>query len=243
MGSLDQDVIRIQDQLGKAHLLAAGHPDFITRLASGGKLSKHSKGYLLFQQEDKAEYFYLILSGWVKLYRETLDGSTAVIDILTTGHIFGESAIFEDHHYAYAAELAENAEIVALKLSTLRAEIESNSEFALSLLRLMTRHRRQQAQEIEHRTIQNTPQRIGCFFLRLVNQRETGPVRFQLPYDKTLVAARLGMKPETFSRALQRLRDETGIEVNGSNVVIHCMDTLVSYSCGSCSADFPCKDI
>ena len=178
MASLNEHVMRIKSHLEHAHLLHAGHDHFLEKLAGEASATTHSKGYLIFQQDDKAEYFYLVLSGWVKLYRETLDGSMAVIDILTTGHLFGESAIFEDHHYAYAAEIVEDSEIVALPLSTLKNEVESNSEFALSLLRLMSRYRRHQAQEIEHRTIQNTPQRIGCFFLRLIDQKAIGPVTF-----------------------------------------------------------------
>jgi CRP-like cAMP-binding protein len=44
-----------------------------------------------------------------------------------------------------------------------------------------------------------------------------GPVELHLPIDKALIAARLGMQPETFSRALARLRSE-GVESVGDRV-------------------------
>jgi len=109
----------------------------------------------------------------------------------------------------------------------------------------MSRHHRLQDKELEHLTVQNAPQRIGCFLLRLcVNRgKEERSTTLHLPYDKTLIASRLGMKPETFSRALTKLRSEIGIEVNGATVIIENIDDLLSYCCGFCSDTFPCEEV
>jgi CRP-like cAMP-binding protein len=91
--------------------------------------------------------------------------------------------------------------------------------------------------------VQSAPQRIGCFLLRLCKAQEEGEVTLHLPYDKTLIAARLGMKPETFSRALTRLRQESDIEVKGATVSIPDIQRLVGYTCNACSNAYPCKDL
>ena len=44
-----------------------------------------------------------------------------------------------------------------------------------------------------------------------------GSVTIDLPYDKSLVAARLGMKPESLSRALAKLR-LYGVTTNGHKI-------------------------
>ncbi|HEY9163336.1 MAG TPA: helix-turn-helix domain-containing protein, partial [Magnetovibrio sp.] len=46
-----------------------------------------------------------------------------------------------------------------------------------------------------------------------------------LPMDKSLIAARLGMQPETFSRALAKLKS-AGVENSGSDIVIQDVDQL-----------------
>jgi CRP-like cAMP-binding protein len=201
------------------------------------------KGKLLFVHGDKAERFYFIKSGWVKLFRETLDGDQSIADILSVGHIFGETAIFDEDIYPYSAEVVEQSEIISLPLSVLKSEIENNNKMALSMLKVMAKYRRQQDVEIEHRSIQNASQRIGCFLLRLADQRQVGPVTIHLPYDKTLVASRLGMQPETFSRALAKLKDRTGIIVKGATIELDSLDQLAEYSCAACSSEFPCKDL
>lgn len=216
---------------------------FFANLRTSAAITHHDKGHILFVNGEAAERFYLIKSGWVKLFRETLDGTQAIIDIFTTGHIFAETAIFEDNKYPYSAEIVEPAEIIALPLQALKNEIESNNKLALSMLSTMTGYGRRQEQEIEHMSLQSAPQRIGCFLLRLADQNARGEVKIQLPYDKMLVASRLGMQPETFSRALNKLKEKTGIKIHGATIEIDSLNQLAEYSCGACSSEFPCKDL
>lgn len=218
-------------------------PEAIRRLSDSSYTHQYEKGKILFIHGDVAERFYLVQKGWVKLFRETLDGNQAVVDILREGHVFGETSIFEEGHYPYSAEVVEPAEIVSFPLSELKSEIEANNKMALNMLSSMARYRRQQDQELEHRSLQTAPQRIGCFLLRLIDQNKEGPVTIHLPYDKTLVASRLGMQPETFSRALGKLRDQTGIRIKGATIELESLEQLVGYSCAACSSEFPCKDL
>ncbi len=201
------------------------------------------KGHMLYLQDDPAEWFYVIIRGWIKLFRETLEGSEAIIDVLTDDHMFGENAVFENDCYSYAVEVIEDAEVIALPTALLKEVIASDNRLALNMLSSMSRHRLQQHREIEHLNVQNAPQRIGCFLLRLCRSNVDSPVTLTLPYDKTLIAARLGMKPETFSRALAKLKDHTGITIAGPTVCIHNLERLVEYTCNHCSTAFPCNDL
>lgn len=202
------------------------------------------KGKVLYLQEEDASDIFVIHSGWVKLFRETLDGEEAIIDILTHGHVFGENSLFEGEAYLESAQAVEAVVAIAIPTHIAKALILEESRLALNLLTAMSRHRRHQTLEIEHLTVQNAPQRIGCFLLRLcVGKEAERPITLHLPYDKTLIAARLGMQPETFSRALTKLREQTDIRIQGSTVTIGSIDVLSKFCCGSCSSAFPCEDL
>lgn len=233
----------IQDTLHTIGLFDEAETAFFGSMAAKSRVINADKGQVLFIHDDKAESFYLIKKGWIKLFRETLDGTQAVVDILTNGHLFGETSIFQGDVYPYSAEATESSQIIAMPLAVLKDEIQNNPKIALSMLSAMARYRKQQDQELEHRTLQNAPQRIGCFLLRLADQNKTGPVTIHLPYDKTLVASRLGMQPETFSRALGKLRDATGITVKGATIEMDSLEQLSQYSCMACSSEFPCTDL
>ena len=215
---------------------------FFTDMANDAHVLKTSKGQVLFLHDDPAERFYYISSGWVKLFRETLDGAQAVVDVFTRGNIIGEGALFEDNIYPYTAEVVEAGSLMSLSLSILNRELQSNNQFTNDMLGFIARNKRQKDKEIEHISLQNAPQRIGCFLLGFLNKTEGGAT-IHLPYDKTLVASRLGMQPETFSRALGKLKVSTGINVKGATIEVSDIETLVSFSCVACSAEFPCKEL
>lgn len=201
------------------------------------------KGKMLFFNEDKADRFYLVTHGWVKLYRETIEGAQSIIDILTINHIFGETAIFQDDTFPFSAEAAEDTTVISLPLSILKSEIENNQKFAMDMMKSMARYRKQQDQEIENRTLKNASQRIGCFLLRLVDQKQVNEAIIKLPYDKTLLASRLGMQPETFSRALNKLKNQINMDVKGGEIRISNIQDLTDYVCSVCSSEFPCHDM
>ncbi len=234
--------------VSEAALFADISRDAIDEILSVATIRSMPKGQMLFMQDDEADNFYIIASGWVKLFRETLEGDEAVIDVLTDGHVFGETSLFEDGIHSCNAQVVESTNVVVIPTQTLKHVVAENNQLAFNMLHSLSQHRRLKDREIEHLNLQNAPQRIGCFLLRLLPLK--GPdfeppesAQLHLPYDKTLIASRLGMKPETFSRALARLRQETTITINGSAVTVNNVQDLVHYTCNNCSDGFPCSDL
>lgn len=217
--------------------------EVLAGFAEYAALKREKKGTLLFAAESPNEKIYLLLSGWVKLFRETMSGDEAVIDVLTAGNFFGEIGLSGHDAMPYGAEVVEDAEIISMPRFLLAEEVMRNSLFGMAVLQNMTRQRMHRDMEIEHRTVQSAPQRIGCFLLKFCRDHQSSPVRVHLPFDKTVVAHRLGMQPETFSRALAKLREETGLRVQGATVEIDDLKRLVDYTCTACSSNFPCENV
>ncbi len=218
-------------------------PSALSKISEHAHQNMHKKGKILFIHGDIAEHYYVVKSGHVKLFRETLDGTQAVIDVLSAGDIFAHNLLFEEHTYPYSAEVAESGAIISLPLSDLREEIHNNHEIAISVLRTITLQLGRKERELEHRSTQSATQRISCFLLRQALREKSSLPVIRLPYDKMLLAARLGMQPETFSRALSRLKKKTGIRIEGSFVHLDTLDQLSTYACSSCSGKFPCDDL
>lgn len=227
----DADIIR--DGLCSLAFFALLSPVAIDGFARQSTLRTLAKGATIFTPEAHNDRFFIVASGWIKLYRETPDGMETITDIISTGGTFGEIGLSAQECMPYGAEVVDAAQIIALPKSLIIAEFMRNSPFGMGVLRYVTLQKLNREVEIEHRTVQNAPQRIGCFLLQLAgNDRDIQqPGILKLPYDKTMIAKRLGMQPETFSRALARLRAETGIDIEGSVIRIRDMKKLADYSC------------
>lgn len=238
----DGEAVRLAQALRRDSVFFHKNEALIDALAGGGRIMTCAKGQVLFMQDDVAGWFYVVESGWVKIFRETLDGDEVITDVLPAGSMFGETAIFSNSTYAGCAEIIEPATIHVYPLPVLGAAVRRDPSLALAMLEHVCRQNSAQALEIEHRSVQNAAQRVGCFLLKLCGEYREGHVTLHLPYDKTVVAARLGMQPETFSRALSRLQADTGLRVKGASITIDDLDILIRYTCSACSNAFPCED-
>ncbi len=205
--------------------------DFIKK----SNLKKYSKNQVVFLHGDKAEKFFIVFNGWIKLHRETPEGEEAVIGLLTRGDMFGDAAIFCEAKYPFSAHCAEETQLIEIPTYFLREKGKSHPEVMENLLSMMCHDMKSVRLENEHMALMSTPQRVGCLLLQLSSGMVGKGGTFSFPYDKSLAAIRLGMKPETFSRALVQLRP-FGVSVKGSEITIDSFETLVEYTCSHCSA-------
>ncbi|MGB9153806.1 MAG: Crp/Fnr family transcriptional regulator [Alphaproteobacteria bacterium] len=191
------------------------------------------KGEALYIQEEEAEFFYVICSGWVKLFHTTPEGEEIIVDMLTTGQVVGESSIFEKGCHTSSAVVIGDVQLISIPSHILKDQIRLNPALALSMLASMSRHHRQHYSEIALNAMQSTPQRIGCFLLKLCPLGKTKDIVLHLPYDKTLIAYILGMDGATFSRALNILRQKIGIRISKSRVEIDSVNHLMQFVHGA----------
>ncbi len=206
----------------------------LNRFLQGSAVSEYSKGHQLFTAGDKAQKFYIIMDGWLKLYRSTSEGEEAVLAIFTRGDVFGEAAVFEDATYPFSVEVAEHAKLMEIPATLLRDIAKENPDIMGRIMASMSREMQKLQLENEHLSIMTAPQRVGCLLLQLSTGMLGKGGTFSFPYDKSLAAARLGMKPETFSRALSQLKP-FGVTINGTEITISSFQCLVQYVCGHCS--------
>jgi len=241
-----QDTYRLPDYeiaLWQTNLFKALPQDVSNSLLTSCKLLELPKNETLHLQHDTADWFYFILSGWVKVYRETQEGDEAVIELLGTGDFVGEFAFLEGGCYTSDAAAAEKTTLVKMPAFLLKEAATKSHATALALLSGFADKRQRQTQELEGLKLQNAPQRIGCYLLRQCGGKEMGKHRLNLPYGKSLIATQLGMKGETFSRALQKLKKATHVGVTGRKVQVPDICALAEFVCAGCSNEYPCKDV
>ncbi len=230
----------IQDFLKKVPIFSGAAPALIASIQPVCHLRRVKKGETLFMHGDAASQYYIVVSGWIKIFRETLDGKESVAGIFTRYDTFGEAALFKGSNYPFGAEALEDAEVLCVDGAALRDQVKHHGELAFSLLESVTQHRYALEMHLEHMALMSAPQRIGCFLLRLCGDVVGDKATLTLPVDKALLASYLGMKAETFSRALAQLK-ESGVESQGANVTISSLRKLMDLCCVSCSDDGQCR--
>lgn len=188
------------------------------RMTQNAQPRRLEKGRLLFQRGDPANHFFVVLDGWVKVFRDSPDGEQAVLGVFTRGDMFAEAAAFVGTGYPASAEVVDDCRLVALESTAFIATVKSLPEAALNMLASMSRHLHALVYEVERLKTRTACERLVEFLLRRCAVT-SGPAEVDLPYDKSLIAARLGIKPESLSRLLNQLRDQ-GVTTSQASVHI-----------------------
>ena len=226
----------------KSISLFANMPDDeLERYVNITQIKAYKKGQLLYLEGDKADYFYIICEGWLRLFHTTEDGIEVSLGMLTVGNTTGENSIFEKGHYTSTAMVVEKATILSIPISFLKEQLDESRQLSLNMLACLVQYQHSHEMQLEQYLLYTAPQRIGCFLLALcpVDKQKDG-VKIDLPYDKTLIASNLAMKGATFSRALAILKEETGIQINSSHVTIDSIERLLKFVNG-CYSHFYVK--
>lgn len=179
--------------------------DVADRLIDGPGARVYDKGVTLFEQGTPAEHCYFILDGWVKVFRSSPDGNETVVHVFRSGEIFAEAVIFMGGRYPVSAETATTCRLLRISGARLRDCIRETPELALSMLASASQHLKVLVAQLEQIKRLTAPQRLADFLLSLC-PGEGAACSIKLPYEKSLIASRLGMKPESFSRAMAKLK-------------------------------------
>lgn len=181
-------------------------------------------GERLVEQGEKADCFFILLSGWVKLTKRAGDGEESVISIFSHGQSFGEAAALELGWFPVSAEVVEPALVGVLRADMFRSLLAKDNSLAASIIAALSSrlHRLTQAQ---HSLLcHNAVQRVGNFLCEFCDG-DTGSVTIRLPFDRGLISQKLGMSRETLSRGLRDLRN-IGVRSSGKTIRIEDIGTL-----------------
>jgi CRP-like cAMP-binding protein len=201
----------------------------------GARIKACPRGTYLFTQGEEVKGFYIVQSGVVRLFRTTPEGDEVTTDILIEGDTICEGRVFRQNsiHPDYAL-CVEDSVLLEFPVAWLRESVSKNTAFSLNMLSILSRRSLLKDIESEHQSTMSTAQMVACFLQWMCNTHNFDPKGFDLPYSKSLIASRLGMKQETFSRTLPKLR-ENGIDVQGTRVSFLNFDDVDQYTCKNCS--------
>ncbi len=209
---------RIVELLSHAPIFRDFSADELDRIAAGTTEVRAERGRLLFRRGDPCNGFHIVVFGHVKLTVASPAGAERVVDIIGPGMSFGEAFVFTERPYPVSAVALDDSFLLHVAKDTLFLEIEREPRLARRMLAGLSRRLHTLVKDLEALTVHSATQRVIGYLARL--QDESGPGRVRLPAQKSLVASRLNLTPEYFSRILRELADRGLVKVEGRDIEI-----------------------
>ena len=206
-------------------------PEEIKRIAGGTRRIYATKGEPLFHRGERCEGFHVVLYGQVKLFVTSPQGTEKVIEIMGPGFSFGEAIFFMETPYVVSAQALKDSLLLHVSKSLVFEEIERDPRFARRLLAGMSRKLHQLVRDVEAYSLRSGLERVIGYLLRddALADGTARATSVTLPANKMIVASRLNLTPEYFSRILHELADAGLIVLEGRQVSVPDIERLRTY--------------
>lgn len=201
-----------------------------------GNIKHYQKNKIVLSESNNIKKFIYIFSGWAKLITTSKQGTNMTLELLTKNYYFGELFLFDEHSNieTYTIKSLSNLSVFVIPLAILKTQFKKDPQLALNLLYYSTYHQKQLMSDLKHSAIFNAEQRLACLLLKASKNNGKSNISIELPCEKTVLAERLGIRPETLSRALKKLCCHCDMLIDNDTIIIKDIKHLINHVADYC---------
>lgn len=218
MNRLMKPGIRERETLLNSGLLSALGVESVAAMMEIAVIGNLPARQMLFREGEPADMLHCVLSGYIRVYKLDPDGREADVELYGPGDLIGASVVLDGGRYAATAQAAEPALIARFDLKRVREIISRRPDLAVALANALSAQLSKAFASLANDRLHTAPQRVARYLLGHC-PADGKAASFRLPYQKSLLAGRLGLAPEALSRAFSMLRSH-GVSVRGRLVHI-----------------------
>lgn len=173
----------------------------VERVAQFIVVKRYAKNATVFVEGQKADYFYIVYSGKVKIYKLSHQGKEQILRIMESTDIVAQVPIFTGENYPANCATMEPTVLLALAREQLIHLIKTEPQIALNLLALQAKRLHELTLQVENLTVKDTTPRLLKYMLERCGV--DGIVKMDL--SLSALAKLLGVTRENLSRTISKL--------------------------------------
>ncbi len=209
-----------QQELRQHYLFRRLPDDAFNSILQQSNLMSLKRNEILFDQGDPASRFFFFFNGQVMLFQTSPEGNEKVVDIIGPGQTFAEAVMFmEGNRYPVNARATSDTELFYFENAAFIEQLQNSNTLCFAMMADMSTRLKGLLTEISELTIFNAKHRLISYLLGHINDLKEQPT-VKLTATKSMVASRLSITPETFSRILSKLKKEGLISIDDETITL-----------------------
>ncbi len=186
----------------------------------------------IFSEGERADRFYKIISGTVRLCRHSPDGKRHIADFYLPGDLVG---FVEFSAHPYSAEAVTEATLCSYPRNQLERLSATDPEIRLRVLSHLSASLLAAQQHLFVLSCRNAKERFAEFLLRLAERTDVGRGdRLDLAMGRQDIADHLGLTIESVCRAIATLKSDGLVTVpNTHQLILNDIEKLRALANGS----------
>lgn len=195
--------------------------DTLTHLLRNVRRVDSDRGHSLSHPGKPVDFLYLVLSGTVSRSMLTDHGVERVLELYGPNDMCGLAELFSESDTPIQHLVVEPSVLIAIPMRDMRSACERSPALVWRIASHLAQRQQAVEDELVSSQLLTANDRVLNFLQSHCRMDAAGDeASLILPASKQLVAARLGMTPESFSRALRELANADLIVNQGRTVLV-----------------------
>ena len=211
-------------------------PPHVDAMLRNSYLQRFPAHVELVREGEPADVLHVIVEGNVEVYSAYRDRETTVA-VLGPGQCFIMAAVVLDRIYLKSARSLAPSRILLIPAEAVRRSFREDTAFARCLAIDLALSYRMVVKELKNQKLRSGLERLANWLLA-EHAELNHPKRFDLPFEKKILASRLGMAPEVLSRSFAALA-AYGVRVTGPTIEISDPNVMRALAKPSITIDDP----
>ncbi len=202
-------------------------------LISVGNVITLKKGEILFSEREEVKCLYIVLDGFVALYRNSRYGEIKVIFICTNGEALNE-VVLQDEKTSICTKALADTKLLCVHRNEIYKLMDENKELSREIFNSLARKTRRLYHQVGNAngTYPNE-KRLAAKIWKLARDygsKTSEGVKIEFELTITFLANMLGAKRETISRIISAWRKEGIVSHENGFLTVIKMDKLKEIS-------------
>jgi len=221
-------MVKSVDRLKQISAFQSLSPLTFEGLSRTATTTEYPPNTIVFQQQDVLTGLYVIVSGYVKLYRKSKD-RVQILAILRDEDFFGTECLTDNRMSSSFAATMTTTTIIHIPYDAMQSLLEINPVFRSAVLQMVTNRLRQFAQLVHNLAFRDVTARVAML---LVSRAEfdgimtLDGVRIPRLMTQNELATVIGTSREVVQRTFKKLSKMSLIEVSRKEILILNLDEL-----------------
>lgn len=197
-------------------------PEFYEIFENAGMLKKYKKDEIIYFQDDRADNFYLIKSGRVRIFLISDQGTELTIEILRPGKLLGESSYFSYGSRLTSVSAATDVELISVSLNDLYPYLSKYPSLMIQMFHLMSLSIQNLSIQINSMAFLNSDKKLAQLLLRLgiYFKKNNSDSTYIIDYSHEEIAQLIGSCRVTVTNLLNKFQKDGLVSLGYKKVEI-----------------------
>ncbi len=206
-------------------------PDEVRQLNAAKTRNIYRTGQTVFYQRNPCLGIYCIMEGTVALRKSDAAGNSVIVRLAEAGQTIGYRAFFAKSPYEVSAEAVTDSTICFIDHAAVQRLLEQNPSIGHHFLRRLAQDLEKSEQARLDADTLSVRARLAHLLLVLKDSYgrvdDDGNIIIELPLARHDMAAMIGARPESTSRAIKALQSDHVVRFEGRDAIVDDLDRLL----------------